>query len=238
MTALSDAFLARLAAGFSKHRDPERAVGMAAYMRDQFAFFGIQQPERGEILRDVESGLDEPNERDVRAVVLGCWKRPEREFQYAATLYARRHAPVVSRGFIDVSERLITTKSWWATVDEIASHLVGDLVLRFPELRRCMDDWSRSPNIWLARTAIIHQLRYRSKTDVARLFDYCARRAPETEFFIRKAIGWALREYSKTDARAVERFLDENDARLSGLSKREAMTWLNATRRKAKAKRR
>ena len=238
MTRTSDAFLARLDSGFAKHQDPERAVGMAAYMRDRFAFFGIQKPQRVEILRAADDGLAPPDERDVTAVARGCWKRAEREFQYAGSWYARRHAAVLGRDFLDVTEHLITTKSWWDTVDEIASHLVGDLVLRFPVLRRRMDAWSRSPNIWLARTAIIHQLRYRSRTDAERLFAYCARRAPETEFFIRKAIGWALREYSKTDAQAVERFLNENDARLSGLSKREAMSWLNASPREAAAKRR
>jgi 3-methyladenine DNA glycosylase AlkD len=89
-----------------------------------------------------------------------------------------------------------------------------------------MDAWIRHDDIWLARTAIIHQLHCKSATDADRLFDYCLRRAHDSDFFIRKAIGWALREYSKTDASAVRRFVREHDVELSGLSKREALKWI------------
>ena len=100
-------------------------------------------------------------------------------------------------------EELITTKSWWDTVDALASRTVGALVLADPALRKTMDRWIRSDDIWIARTAILHQLFYKEATDTSRLFDYCLLRAGDNEFFIRKAIGWALREYSKTDEVAV-----------------------------------
>lgn len=102
---------------------------------------------------------------------------------------------------------------------------VGPLVRANPLLRKTMDDWISSENFWLARTAILHQLHYKKETDADRLFSYCLRRAADTEFFIRKAIGWALREYSKTDAQAVRQFV-RNHPELSGLSTREAMKWI------------
>jgi 3-methyladenine DNA glycosylase AlkD len=133
--------------------------------------------------------------------------------------------------FIAVVERLVTTKSWWDTVDSLAKGGAGALVLRHPDLAATMDRWIDDGNIWLRRTAILHQLGFKERTDAARLFRYCALRAGEQEFFIRKALGWALREYSKVDAEAVRAFVSEHERELSGLSKREALLWLNGGRR-------
>jgi 3-methyladenine DNA glycosylase AlkD len=105
--------------------------------------------------------------------------------------------------------------------------VVGPLVSRYPDLALTMDDWIASDNIWLARTAIIHQERFKDRTDVERLFSYCLLRAADRDFFIRKAIGWALREYSKTDADAVRRFVADHGSELSPLSQREALKWLS-----------
>ena len=118
--------------------------------------------------------------------------------------------------------RLIETKPWWDTVDLLAAHVVGPIVLRF-DLGKEMDSWIDDDNIWLARTAILHQLNYKLQTNPDRLFDYCIRRAPDTEFFIRKALGWALRQYARFDEAAVVRFVAEQDRILSGLTKREAL---------------
>ena len=127
-------------------------------------------------------------------------------------------------------EPLITSKSWWDTVDSLAGHTVGVLVAQHPELASTMDEWISSEDIWLARTAILHQLGYKAKTDRDRLFAYCLRRAADREFFIRKAIGWALREYSKTDAKAVHAFVRTNAGTLSSLSSKEALKWLERRR--------
>lgn len=116
----------------------------------------------------------------------------------------------------------MTAKSWWDTVDSLA-HAVGALVLAHPELAAEMDRWIADEDLWLRRVALLHQLDFGAQTDARRLFDYCARSAGETDFFARKAIGWALRQYSKTDPDAVCRFVAEHDAVLSPLSKREAL---------------
>ena len=140
---------------------------------------------------------------------------------------------VASARFIDTARELVTTKSWWDTVDSLASHTVGRLVRTHPELVAVMDEWIGSDDIWLARTALLHQLTWKNDTDAERLFAYCLRRASEKEFFIRKAIGWALREYSKTDEAAVRAFVAEHRATLSGLSRTEALRWLERRARRA-----
>lgn len=116
----------------------------------------------------------------------------------------------------------MTAKSWWDTVDELATHVAGPLVAAHPELRSVMDRWVTSESIWLARVAILHQERWKERTDADLLFTYCLRRAGEREFFIRKAIGWALRSYARTAPEAVAGFLAAHGDELSGLSPREA----------------
>ncbi len=177
------------------------------------------------------AGLPLPSEADVTEAVEGLWALPEREYQYAGCGLVARHIKVCGPGFIAVVGRLVTTKSWWDTVDSLAKNGAGALVLRYPELAGTMDQWMESESMWLRRTAILHQLGFKERTDAERLFRYCSLEAHEHEFFIRKAIGWALREYSKEDPAAVRAFVAAHDAELSGLSKREALLWLNGGRR-------
>lgn len=226
MTRFSVRFLDRLSASLEEHRDPARAAEMTAYVRGQFSFFGIGAPAREMLIRAAADGLGRPSERDLSGLALACWRKRDRDYQYAACKMLRRHVAQLNPAFLDVAERLITSKSWWDTVDELASHVVGPLVKRHPELGATMDAWIASENIWVARTAILHQTRNRGDTDERRLFAHCLRRASDTDFFIRKAIGWALREYAKTNPGAVERFVRKNGSRLSGLSKREALKHL------------
>lgn len=226
-SALASTLLDRLGAAFESRRDDERAKAMAGYMRDQFAFMGIPTPARVAIQREVLVGLPPPDERDLVAVATACWKRPEREYQYAACGYLRRHVGRCSAAFIDTAECLITTKSWWDTIDELAQSVVGPLVAAHPELRTTMHRWIDADDFWLARAAILHQNRDKAHTDRDLLFDFCLRRAADRELFIRKAIGWALREYSKTDAEAVVRFVRDHHDELSALSRTEALKWLH-----------
>jgi 3-methyladenine DNA glycosylase AlkD len=223
MTDLAAEVLERLRTVYGAARDPERAAPMAAYMRDQFAFLGIPAPAQRALARQVLAGLDRPTEADLRAVALGCWELPEREYQYFACGWLRRHARTCSAGFIEVARHLIVTKPWWDTVDALAAHLVGTLVARHPALRSTMDDWSTQEDLWLVRTAILHQLRYKENTDVPRLFHYCTVQARHPDFFIRKAIGWALREYARTDPAAVRGYVHAHQAQLSALAVREAL---------------
>ncbi len=199
---------------------------MARCMRNAVPFYGIPAPAQREIWRTVLADMPTPTGAQLRSVARACWKRPEREWQYFGCAYVRRYVRRASAAFLPTAEYLITTKSWWDTVDSLASHTVGPLVRAEPRLKGAMDDWSRSENVWLARTAILHQLGYKADTDAERLFDYCSRRAGDSEFFIRKAVGWSLREYSKTDADAVRTFVRDHRRELSALSQREALKWL------------
>jgi 3-methyladenine DNA glycosylase AlkD len=178
-STLASTLLDRLSCAFEPSRDEPRARSMASYMRDQFAFVGIPTPARVAIQREVVTGLPPPEERDLVAVATACWKRPEREYQYFACGYLRRHVGGCSAGFVDTAERLITTKSWWDTVDELAQSVVGPLVAAHPELRTTMDRWIDADDFWLARAAILHQNHYRARTDRDLLFGYCRMRASE-----------------------------------------------------------
>jgi 3-methyladenine DNA glycosylase AlkD len=220
---LAAEILARLTTVYEAARAPERAAPMTAYMRDQFPFLGLPSATQRVLTREVLAGLPRPAEADLRAVAEACWELPEREYQYFACGWLRRHARVCSPAFVDTARHLISTKSWWDTVDTLAAHLVGTLVSRHPELVSTMDDWIEDPDMWLVRTAILHQLSYKASTDTDRLFRYCTRQAGHRDFFVRKAIGWALRQYAWTDPAAVRAYVRANESQLSPLSVREAL---------------
>jgi 3-methyladenine DNA glycosylase AlkD len=212
----------RLPEVYGAAADPARAVAMAAYMRDQFPFLGIPAPAQKVLAREVMSGVARPDERDLRAVSTICWRMPEREYQYFACGLLRRHARVCGAGFLEVARMLVTTKPWWDTVDTLAVHTVGPIVARHPDLGATMDAWAVDDDRWLVRTAILHQLGYKEATDAKRLFHYCRQRVGHQDFFVRKAIGWALREYAKTNPAEVRAFVHAHASRLSALSVREA----------------
>ena len=223
--------LARIDEQFEGARNAERAVAMAKYMRDQFPFLGIPAPRQSTLLREALRGTARPAEDDLGELAGHLWELREREYQYAGCGIIARYITVCGPGSIHTIRTLVTTKSWWDTVDSLAKHGVGALVLRHPELATTMDAWVASENLWLRRTALLHQLLFKDRTDSERLFRYCHARAAEREFFIRKAIGWALREYSKVDGDAVRAFVGAHEGELSGLSKREALLWLNGGRK-------
>ncbi|WGP08837.1 MULTISPECIES: DNA alkylation repair protein [Streptomyces] len=223
VSALADTVLERLVAAYAPAADPVRAEAAAAYMKHVAPFLGIPAPERRALSRTVLAGTGRPDERDCTAIALRCWRLPEREYHYFAVDHLRRHAGRCTSGFLPVLHHLVTTVPWWDTVDLLAAHVAGPLVAADPALAREMDRWIDDPSLWAARTALLHQLRYQEATDADRLFGYCLRRADHPDFFIRKAIGWALREYAKTDPAAVRDFVDGARTRLSPLSVREAL---------------
>jgi 3-methyladenine DNA glycosylase AlkD len=192
---------------------------MRAYMRHQFPFLGLYTARLEAVLRS----LPAPPVEAVTDFALACWELPEREYQYAGAWHLRRAVGRLPPGSLPTLERLITTKSWWDTVDPLATHVVGQLVRADPDLSREMDRWIEAEDLWLARAALLHQERWKQRTDATRLFAYCLRRAGDRDFFVRKAIGWALRSYAAVDPSAVARFLAEHDGELSPLSRREAM---------------
>jgi 3-methyladenine DNA glycosylase AlkD len=221
-TPLARTVLDRLVVAYPSAADPQRAEAMGAYMRGQFPFLGLMTTRRRALSREVLAGVPRPTEGDLRGCALACWALDEREYQYFAADWLRRHAPICSAGFLDTVEALVTTKSWWDTVDPLAAHVVGPIVASHPGTVARMDDWLRDDNLWLARTAILHQLGYAERTDADRLFRYCLARADHRDFFVRKAIGWALRQYAKSNPDAVRAFVTAHERALAPLSVREA----------------
>ena len=222
-SALADAVLERLTATYTGAADPDRAVPMRAYMKDVAPFLGIPTPERRALSRTVLAGTARPDEADCTAIALRCWRLPEREYHYFAVDYLRRHAARYSSAFLPVARYLLTTVPWWDTVDLLAAHVVGALVAADPGLTADMDAWITADDLWLARSALLHQLTYKERTDTDRLFGYCLLQSGHTDFFIRKAIGWCLREYAKTDPGAVRGFLARERGRFAPLTVREAL---------------
>lgn len=197
--------------------DPAQAIGMAAYMKGQFTFLGIQTPQRRQACQPlIRAFVGDPID-----AARSLWAMPEREYQYVAVDLLRRQSKRLNGDHLTPLEELVQSKSWWDSVDGLAV-TIGSIVLREAELGRRMDALIASPNMWLRRVALLHQLEWKANTDEGRLFDYCRRCAEEKEFFIRKAIGWALRQYARTNPDAVRNFLSCHRELLSGLSFREA----------------
>ena len=190
---------------------------MRAYMKGIAPFLGIPAPERRAAMKPLGRPTDSELVADCRALMT----LPEREFHYVATEAMVSAAPKQSASFLGELEWFIRTTSWWDTVDHLAGG-VGTLVAMHPALVAEMDDWINDSDFWIARVAVLHQLGWRNRTDEQRLFRLCLARAHEKEFFLRKAIGWALRDYAWTNPSAVRRFVDEHRAELSGLTVREA----------------
>ncbi|HSK06994.1 MAG TPA: DNA alkylation repair protein [Acidimicrobiia bacterium] len=203
--------------------DPGKAAGMQAYMKTDMPFYGVQKPARVGILRELAAEFP-PNDRDeYEELVLGLWALPHREEKYLALGVARHFEEHVTPASLSLYRRLVVEGAWWDLVDEIATKLIRPLVATHPARTwPVVDHWIDDQDLWLRRTAILCQIGARERTDVDRLFRFCALRAFEQEFFIRKAIGWALREYAKTDPAAVAGFLREHRDRMSALSYREA----------------
>ncbi len=210
---------------FRKKANSTNAEPMAKYMKNLFPYLGIKTPERREITKKFYKEFGLPEISDLEEIIKDLWELPEREFQYFVVGLLVKFKDKVEKDIIELYEYLITTKSWWDSVDGIATWMVADLFKRFPELiKPYTEKWLKSGNMWLQRTVILFQLNYKDKTDEMLLGTSIMRVADSKEFFIQKAIGWALREYSKTDARAVINFVENNE--LAPLSKREALKWL------------
>lgn len=216
-------FVRQVRAALEPHRDPSQAEPMARYMKHRFPFLGLKRPQLEPLVKPLLARSKGHDEAWLHAAALGLWELPEREFQYAAVAVLHANRKTLSGRSLELAEALLQAKPWWDSVDALTSSVVGPLVLRLPELGSEMDRWSRHPDFWVRRSAILHQLGYKGQTDPERLFRYCLENAPDKEFFIRKAIGWALRQYAYTDPKAVHAFVEVHRARLSPLSLREAL---------------
>ncbi|WP_394150226.1 DNA alkylation repair protein [Vibrio maritimus] len=208
-------------------RNSENAALMKAYMRDQYEFLGIQSGPRREALKPLFLKGKMPSLGELSEVVDELWILPEREYQLVAIDLLIKQKKVLPSLFLGHAERWITTKAWWDTVDMLATHIVASLFQRFPiEAASFIQKWRESDNIWLRRTAILYQLKFKQNTDEALLFDIIGENLDDKEFFVQKAIGWSLREYSKTEPAAVVQFIESQ--KIEGLAKREGLKWLKA----------
>ncbi len=203
--------------------DPLKAAEMQAYMKTDMPFYGVQKTQRSPVLRDLVRKFPPRDHDEYGATVLALWGLAHREEKYLALGFARRFEVFVTPESLPLYRRLIVEGAWWDLVDEVATHLICDLVTGYPdEVWPVVDTWIDAEDLWLRRSAIICQVGAKERTDADRLFRFCAQRAFEKEFFIRKAIGWALRQHARVDPESVARFVTEHRSRLSGLSYREA----------------
>jgi 3-methyladenine DNA glycosylase AlkD len=208
---------------FRDAADPGKAVGMKAYMRDQFEFLGLATPVRKQLSREFlrTAGADGVD----WGFVFTCWGQPEREFQYLGMDYVYRVCGLLGPGDVPRLRELVVTKSWWDTIDGL-DRVVGDVALRHPQVNRTLLEWSVDPDIWLRRVAIDHQLLRKEQTDTGLLEQIIVNNLGHKEFFVNKAIGWSLREYGKTDPEWVRDFIERYRDRLANLSIREGGKYL------------
>ena len=184
------------------------AVSMERYMQDKFRFLGVRGATRTEIYKKYF-----PEARKSKAIdwdfIENCWNKEEREFQYVVVYYLKAMQRFFKREDISRLKYLIVTKSWWDTVDLLAK-VVGSLVIRIEGYEQIMLEWSKDSNIWLKRVAILYQLSLKDKVDKQILDKILVNNLGDNEFFINKAIGWALRDYSKFDPEWVREFIKKN----------------------------
>jgi 3-methyladenine DNA glycosylase AlkD len=212
-------------AALAELADPAKAPQMQAYMKSDMPFLGVQAAPRRAALRQVFAEHRLETAPEWRKAVLTIWREAEyREERYAAVELSgfRYYRAWQTLYTLPMYEEMVVTGAWWDLVDEIAVHRFGTLLRLFPEtMRPLMLDWARDPDLWKRRTSILCQNTFRERTDLGLLYACIEPSLSDVDFFARKAIGWALREYAKTDPREVVRYVGRQG--ITGLSRREAL---------------
>ena len=209
---------------FEENRNELLAESMSKYMQDKFRFLGVRGATRMEIYKKYF-----PEARKSKAIdwdfIENCWNKEEREFQYVVVYYLKAMQKFLKREDISRLKYLIVTKSWWDTVDLLAK-VVGSLVIGIEGYDQIMLEWSKDSNIWLKRVAILYQLSLKDKVDEIILDKILVNNLGDNEFFINKAVGWALRDYSKFNPEWVREFIRKNKDNMANLSIREASKYI------------
>lgn len=201
----------------------DNAVKMRAYLKDQFVFYGINASDRRELMKAHAKHEGKPELEDIPQIVTDAWELAHREYQYFALDLLMNNVKKMPAETIKLVEKCITKKSWWDTVDMLATNCAGPLLKGDAELREKINTkWIGSKNMWLNRAALLFQIKYKKDTDQKMLFSNIDAMIEHDDFFIRKAIGWALREHGKAFPEEVKKFV-KNTPELSELSKREAL---------------
>jgi len=216
-------FIKSLETAFAENRNPKNALAMSNYMRNHFTFFGIKTEERRRIFKAIWKGNQQEVAKKTRDLALLLFSKEKRELHYSAIeILIKLLKGNYKKEDIQLIEKLTTTNSWWDSVDPIAKNILGAYLLEYPsETEKVIDRFSNSENMWLNRSALIFQLGYKQKTNFDLLQYQCEKHKNSNEFFIQKAIGWALREYAKTNPEAVKTYVIKTN--LKALSKKEAL---------------
>jgi 3-methyladenine DNA glycosylase AlkD len=216
-------FINQLQKTFEANANAENQQQMEAYMRNLFVYHGIKAPIRKQLMKQLIPEYKSFLQENIREVTLELYALPQREYHYAAMeLYQKFLNKKYQENDHETITKLITTHSWWDTVDFLAKHVFGQYLLQFPaQKRKLLDAYSNSDHMWLNRSAILYQLGYKHQTDETELFNQCRKHKASDEFFIQKAIGWALREYGKVQPQAVLDFVQQTT--LKELSRKEAI---------------
>jgi 3-methyladenine DNA glycosylase AlkD len=220
-------FIFDLQTAFSLNQNPENAFAMAKYMRNNFSFFGIKTEKRRHLSKEIWKKNKLEVAENAREIALELYSKPQREFHYCAIeILIKELKGNYKKEDIQLIEKLITSNTWWDSVDTISKYVLGEYLLEFPmEAKNTVERFSKSANMWLNRSAILFQLNYKQKTDFDLLKVECNKHKTSKDFFIQKAIGWALREYAKINPEAVKYFVVNNN--LMPLSTKEALKNIN-----------
>ncbi|WP_338768395.1 DNA alkylation repair protein [Bernardetia sp. ABR2-2B] len=221
-------YLKTLQSEFKSNSNPKIAAEQKAYMRNQFEYFGIKTPQRRELQKPFLSKDFLPKKPEAFQIIKTLWQKPERDYQLFAQELAFKYKKELEKEDIQLFEFMILNKSWWDTIDFIAPKLVNQYFKLFPKERDFyIEKWLESENMWLQRSAILFQLKDKENIDTYLLTStitfLISSKTASKEFFINKAIGWILREYSRTNPNWVIDFVEKNETELSNLSKREAL---------------
>lgn len=204
--------------------DNVRALDMSKYMKNKFEFFGVGAAERNEIWKPYFKEAKKTKKIDWNFIEI-CFKHDKRECQYTAAYYLKYMKKFLVEDDIPKLKELVLTKSWWDTVD-ILDKVIGSIIYNNKKLYSIMVEWSKDDNIWLRRVAIDHQLLRKENTDEQLLEKILINNLNHKEFFVNKAIGWALRDYSKTNPQWVRNFIEVHKENMASLSIREASKYL------------
>jgi 3-methyladenine DNA glycosylase AlkD len=206
----SKEFVATLKPQLTALRNRTAAIGAQSYMKDIAPFLGVKTPERRTLVKKIARDLDLPTSDELAQTARALWKQKEREFHYSAFDLIQIHIDIANKKFLEEHvEYLITHKSWWDTVDGLGSAAVSPLTDKYG-CEKLIEKWNKSENIWLIRSAIQHQRGRKFEADNKLILRYCHEHADSQEFFIVKAIGWALRDMAKVSPRDVRNFLREH----------------------------
>jgi 3-methyladenine DNA glycosylase AlkD len=210
---------------FKQNADEETARPMKKYMKNNFEFLGIKSPQRRVLLKEILNNT-KLSKKELIKTVEDLWSEEAREFQHVAMDLLLKYKKLLDINDLELLEKLVVTKSWWDTVDILAVNLIGYILKdNTSVINTYINKWLECDNIWLNRTAILFQLKYKNDTDEKLLYEIIRRFTSSSEFFIQKAIGWALREYSKTNQNSVIEFINNNE--LKPLSRREGLKYVN-----------